>query len=295
MQLFIEIAIDLGFLFSSEIIAENPHPLKYSPYFYSHNIQRMENPNPKQEWFKEWFDSPYYHILYKQRDENEARQFIDRLLAVLQPPAGARMLDLACGRGRHACYLAERGFEVTGLDLSENNIQYAHQFEGPQLNFYTHDMRLLFRTNYFDYIFNMFTSFGYFQRERDHLRTLQNVHAGLRPAGIFVLDFFNSILVRKNLKAFEEKLVDDIAFSIQKEILGGRIIKTIDFFDGGRRHHFIESVRLFTLEDLQTLFRRAGLTIFQTYGDYELHTFDPEISPRLILTAKKDDGITTTG
>lgn len=260
-----------------------------------HNIHDMENQNPRKEWFEEWFDSPYYHILYKERDETEARRFIDRLLAVLQPPPGARMLDLACGRGRHARHLAGRSFDVTGLDLSENNIHYARQFERPGLNFFTHDMRLPFRTNYFDYIFNMFTSFGYFRRERDHLRTLLNIQAGLRPAGIFVLDFFNSMVVRKNLQASEEKRIDGIAFRIHKEILEGRIIKSIDFFDRGPRRHFIESVRLFTLEDLQTLFRRAGLTVFRTFGDYELHTFDPETSPRLILTARKDDGITTTG
>ena len=113
-------------------------------------------------WFKDWFNSPYYHNLYFKRDENEAAAFIDNLVNYLSPAPGSKMLDVACGRGRHSIQLAAKGFDVTGIDLSEDSINYALQFEKDNLHFYQHDMRLPFRINYYDFAFNFFTSFGYF-------------------------------------------------------------------------------------------------------------------------------------
>lgn len=246
----------------------------------------------EKEWFEEWFDSPYYHLLYRDRDEAEARAFLDRLLSVLQPAPGARVLDLACGRGRYATYLAEHGFDVTGLDLSTNNIRYARPFERENLYFYTHDMRLPFRSNYYDYILNIFTSFGYFRKERDHLKTLSKVRAGLRSTGFFILDYLNSPTVIKSLRPLEEKTIAGIHFHLRKYIDNGRVIKEIDFRDQGQDWHFVEKVRLFTLEELKDLFNQAGLRVVHTYGDYLLRPFEPDSSPRLILIARKDDGTT---
>ena len=79
------------------------------------------------DWFHDWFNSPYYHLLYRHRDEQEAAAFIERLIGHLQPPPGSRMLDVACGKGRHAVQLARHGFEVTGIDLSEESIAFAQQ------------------------------------------------------------------------------------------------------------------------------------------------------------------------
>src|SRR3712207_3900011 len=106
------------------------------------------------EWYKDWFNSPFYHKLYFQRDETEARQFIDRLLEHLRPPAGCRMLDVACGRGRHSKFLGAKGFDVTGIDISPDSIAFAKQCESESLHFFQHDMRLPFYINYFDYAFN---------------------------------------------------------------------------------------------------------------------------------------------
>nr|MCU0349019.1 methyltransferase domain-containing protein [Saprospiraceae bacterium] len=119
--------------------------------------------NGKSDWFKNWFNSPYYHLLYKNRDEQEAKNFIDRLLTELRPLDGATVLDLACGKGRYSRYLASKQYKVTGLDIAEESIRFAQQFENEHLSFFQHDMRLPYRINYFDYIFNFFTSFGYFE------------------------------------------------------------------------------------------------------------------------------------
>ena len=164
----------------------------------------------KKDWFELWFDSTYYDILYKHRDTEEAKYFIDRLLKHLSPAADATMLDLACGAGRHSIYLASKGFEVTGIDLSEKNIQLARQHEHEKLSFFKHDIRNYFRVHYFNYIFNFFTSFGYFNHERDNIKTLRAANWGLKNDGIIVIDFLNSHLVIKHLVPEEQKTIDGV-------------------------------------------------------------------------------------
>ncbi len=241
----------------------------------------------KKEWFLEWFDSPYYHVLYRSHDDSEAHLAIDAFLQPLDLAPDARVLDLACGKGRYARYLAEKGFDVTGLDISEASISYARQFEQEQLAFYQHDMRKPFRSNYFDAVLNMFTSFGYFNTDHDHLVTLKNVYQQLRPGGLFLLDFFNTTAVCQNLIPEQVKTIEGIDFHLQKEIQDGVVYKTVDFTLTGQPYHFQERVRLFTLTDFQVLFAAANLRIRQTYGDYQLSPFDEKTSSRLILIAEK--------
>lgn len=241
----------------------------------------------KKEWFAEWFDSPYYHTLYKNRDENEAQKTLDNLLKALDLPAGARILDLACGKGRHARYLAEKGFDVTGLDISDASITFARQFEHEHLAFYQHDMRHPFRINYFDAVMNMFTSFGYFETDRDHLLALKNVYRDLKPGGLFLLDYFNSEWVRQNLVRSDVKTVDGIEFHLKKNIQGEHVFKTVEFTTGSKHFHFRERVRLFSLTDFQTLFSSASLKLQCIYGSYNLDSFSAIDSKRLILIAQK--------
>src|ERR1700739_2454135 len=110
------------------------------------------------EWFTQWFDSKYYDILYKDRNQGEADMFITNLVKYLNPPAGSFMLDLACGKGRHAISLGKMGYKVTGLDIAERSIHIAEKSATKNLDFYIHDMRRPFMVNYYNYVFNLFTS-----------------------------------------------------------------------------------------------------------------------------------------
>jgi SAM-dependent methyltransferase len=239
------------------------------------------------EWFTEWFDSPYYHILYKKHDEKEAQQALDNLLSALKLPAGARIMDLACGKGRHSRYLAEKGFDVTGLDISRQSIEFASQFENDMLAFYQHDMRLPFRHNYYDAILNFFTSFGYFDNDADHLRTLVNVARGIKRDGLFLLDYFNSDWVRTVIGPPEVKEIDGIAFHTDKWLDEKHVFKKVEFDALGDHYLFEERVRLFTLPELDAMMQKAGMCIESTYGDYGLAPFDAGQSKRLIIVAKK--------
>jgi SAM-dependent methyltransferase len=239
------------------------------------------------EWFELWFDSPYYHTLYKQHDDQEAQTAIDHLLTVLNLPPGARVLDLACGKGRHSRYLADKGFSVTGLDISAASISYARGFEHDGLEFYQHDMRLPFRMRYFDAVFNFFTSFGYFDNDKDHQLAITNVAKGLRKDGRLMIDFFNSQVVLKNIVPQANKTVDGIEFHLQKKVENGYIVKRIHVQDGPASHRYEERVRAYGLADFEEIFAAAGLRIRATFGDYALSPFVPATSDRLVLWAEK--------
>lgn len=238
-----------------------------------------------ESWFTSWFDTPYYHILYKDRDDKEAQVFMDNIVHYLNLPEDAKILDLACGKGRHSIYLNEMGFDVTGADLSENSIAKANKFANDKLRFVVHDMREPCLKKY-DAILNLFTSFGYFENEDDNFKTLNAIHESLTEYGFAVIDFMNVYTVIDNLVASEVKTVDEIDFHIKRKVVDGFILKEIDFEDKGQSYHFTEKVRALTLEDFEQMMEEAGIYLLDTFGDYKLKKFHKKESERLIMLFK---------
>lgn len=250
----------------------------------SHPTTNNQQPTT-QNWFASWFDSPYYHVLYKERNFREAQVFMDNLTHYLNLPEQAKVLDLACGKGRHAIYLNQLGFDVLGVDLSENSIEIANKNANATLHFEVHDMRQSFEQKY-DAIFNLFTSFGYFECDSDHLKTLIAIKESLSEYGFGVIDFMNVTNVLSNLVPEETKTVDNIDFQIKRFHIDGYIYKEIDFEDQGVKHHFTEKVRAFTLQDFQELMLEAGIYLLDIFGDYKLKKFHKTDSERLIMIFK---------
>jgi len=239
-------------------------------------------PNRK-EWFGEWFDSPYYHILYKNRDTEEAKKFIDRIIEEFNFTAENKILDIACGKGRHAIYLNERGFDVTGIDLSEANIEYASRFENSRLQFQVHDMRKTFKKDAFCFVLNLFTSFGYFEEEKENQQAIAAMAENLKPGGQLLLDFLNPYVVVNNLVSEEVKIIDGIEFQLNRKFENGFILKTITFEDEEKKYHFVEKVKGIRKTMFETYFEKAGLKILNTFGDYDLQPYHPEKSDRMIF------------
>lgn len=238
-----------------------------------------------ENWFTSWFDTPYYHILYKDRNYREAQIFMDNLTHYLNLPEKAKVLDLACGKGRHSIYLNQLGFTVLGADLSENSIAEASKNSNETLHFKVHDMREPFEEK-FDAIFNLFTSFGYFENDDDNLTTLKAIKESLSEYGFAVIDFMNVNQVIETLVPEEVKTVDGIDFNIKRYVEDGHIFKEIDFEDQGKKYHFTEKVKALTLQNFQDLMDEAGIYLLDIFGDYKLKKFHKTESERLIMIFK---------
>lgn len=241
----------------------------------------------KECWFRGWFDSEYYHLLYNKRDDKEANFFITNLCNTFHLPPAARIWDIACGKGRHTLPFADKGFYVTGTDLSANSIKEALKNKKENVDFYVHDMRKPFRVNYFDCVVNIFTSIGYFEDYRDNFTVFHNVHSALKPGGIFVVDFFNAEKIKKTITPEYVEQRGDITFHIRKEITGDSIRKKINFEHHSKKYAFEESVSLLKKEDFENFATKSGFKVENVFGNYALEPFNIETSERLILIFKK--------
>jgi SAM-dependent methyltransferase len=238
---------------------------------------------PPKAWFKDWFNSHYYHILYTHRDDKEAETFIKNLKKMF-PFEHKNALDIACGRGRHAIFLNKQHMDVVGIDLSEENIEFANQFENEHLRFFVHDMRHLFYSNYFDYAFNLFTSFGYFSQESDNIKSLKCFYQSLKKGGLLILDFMNAHKIVHNLVLQEKK---KIIFNITRRIEQNTIIKEIEVIDGKEIYYFEENVQALKPEDFVRYFAQVGFKIESIFGNYALEPYHETNSERLIYIARK--------
>ncbi len=239
------------------------------------------------EWFKDWFNSPYYHLLYNNRDETEADFFITNLCNFLKLSSGSKIWDLACGKGRHSKALNKKGFTVVGTDLSKQSISNANLSSNVSLDFFVHDMRAPFRINYFESVFNLFTSIGYFENFKDNFLVFKNVAQALKPNGYFVVDFFNANKVCSVLKPNYLEKRDNIDFKITKQIIDKTIHKRIEFTAESKHYFFEETVSLLTKTDFENFAKQSNLNLVNTFGSYNLDEFNLETSDRLILIFKK--------
>lgn len=248
----------------------------------------MVQPVPQRgEWFASWFDSSHYHKLYANRDDAEASGFVDELVARLRPAGSSTMLDLGCGTGRHAKRLASKGFTVTGLDLAAGSIREAKQHEGRGLHFFRHDMRTPFGKNAFDYVFNLFTSFGYFHEPNEHLNVVRNMARSLKPRGRLVLDYMNVPFIEARLRREEVRQLDGVAYRISRWSDENHIHKRIVIHDTRfeKPLEYVERVAKFRVQDFQRMFALHGLRMAAVYGDYRLQRYDVLTSPRMVLVA----------
>ncbi len=240
-------------------------------------------------WFKDWFNSPYYHQLYFKRDEAEASSFINKLIDYLKPAPGSYMLDIACGKGRHSRLLASKGFNVTGIDLSADSIIEAKKYESENLEFFVHDMRLPFWINYFNYAFNFFTSFGYFNTRREHDNSIRTIAQSIKPGGIFVIDYLNVHYAEDHLVHKSEIEIEGINYFITKWFDETHFYKKIvvedDELDNPIEH--VEKVAKFSLGDFTDILAYHKLQIQEVFGDYNFNEYHVKNSPRMVMIAKK--------
>ena len=233
-------------------------------------------------WYENWFDSKYYHILYKSRDYEEASRFISNLNAYFEFNVEDHVLDLACGKGRHSIQLSKFNCKVTGIDLSPASIKIANESSNDRLWFRVGDMREDLGGPY-THVLNLFTSFGYFNNTDENIRVFESVEKALKSNGIFVIDFFNATCVEALISDPIQKDIEGIRFNISKRVENGIIHKNISFVDDGQEYNFEEQVQLLRLDDFRNFAKLTGFEIENVWGDYDLKDFKETSSERLIM------------
>lgn len=241
----------------------------------------------RKEWFAEWFDSKYYHILYNNRNYQEAEAFLSKLIDFLKPNLPDKIIDLACGKGRHSIYLNKLGYDVTGIDLSVNSIKEASLFANEKLKFEMADLRNLPYNNAFEFGLNLFTSFGYFESDEVNIEVFLQFNKILKPNGIILVDFLNATKIYAQTNCVEAKEIEGIQFLINKKIENNRVIKTIEFSDNGNKNFYSESVQLLELSDFEKLVEQTSFKLLHVFGNYNLEPYNQELSDRLIIVAQK--------
>jgi SAM-dependent methyltransferase len=240
-------------------------------------------------WYREWFNDPDYLTLYQHRDESEAEQMLNLIQDKINLYPNSKILDLACGNGRHSIELAKRGFDVTGLDLSETLLNIAKgnsKLNQLNINFIMGDMRRIEFENEFDLVVNLFTSFGYFKTDEENKSVILNIQKALKPNGHFFIDYLNKDLLIKTIEPESITQIDDTTLIQRRKIENNRVIKDIIIIKDGKETIYSEEVMLYSLNDFIVFLKYAGLTLTDTFGNYDGSPFNAS-SPRLIITGKK--------
>lgn len=237
-------------------------------------------------WYKHWFGTPYYKLLYGHRDDADAAAWVDAILERWQLPKGSSLLDLACGRGRHARWFHARGLQVVGADISAESIAEART-DVPGVEFLVRDMREPISGKRFDAVCCLFTSLGYFDSLADDQRVFDAVSTMLNPGGRFVVDFMNTEVVLRDLVKREVVEASGIRFRIDRQVEGDVLVKRITAEDGGCQHVFEERVQLLSQEQLERMAVQAGLIIEDRTDGPEPSPFDPGRSSRFVLWTRK--------
>ncbi len=243
-----------------------------------------------EEWFRDWFSSEEYLQVYEHRDDEDAKKLLQLIHTNMNLERGAFILDAACGAGRHIVNLAEEGYNCFGFDLSKTLLKKASEDAAERylkLNLFCADIRKVFLRRHFDLVMNLFTSFGYFKTDEENFRFAVSAFQMLKENGIYVLDFFNSNFVRKNLLSHSEKKVAGKTIIEKRSIKDERVVKEIIIKSDWGVSSFMESVKLYEKEKITGELLKIGFKLFSTYGDYDGSSYDAGKSPRLILFLTK--------
>ncbi|WP_151736597.1 class I SAM-dependent methyltransferase [Paenibacillus tengchongensis] len=238
------------------------------------------------EWYERSFGEDYL-IVYKHRDFCGARREVEAMIGWLHLPQGAKVLDLCCGMGRHSVALAQAGYEVTGVDLSEVLLREARKLDGAErVTWIRSDMRQLPLTGGFDAVVNLFTSFGYFEEDEEQVKVLREVWRMLKPGGKFVIDYLNPAYVIKHLVPQSTREDGDTLIDETRRIEDSYVKKDIVLTSrvDSTPRVYQERVKLYPLEPFRGLISAAGLSLEAVHGSYNEDEYHAETSTRMIFT-----------
>ncbi|HLT24465.1 MAG TPA: class I SAM-dependent methyltransferase [Ignavibacteria bacterium] len=244
-------------------------------------------------WYKEWFSSKFYLKLYRHRNDEDARNLVNLIQRTLPLKKDDRVLDIACGAGRHSLELARRGYKVTGFDLSSYLINEARKLcsKAPEkdlhVDFLINDMRNFNFNEKFDLAVNLFTSFGYFEEDKENFSVIKNASDSIKKGAWFVLDFINKEHIIENIVPYSRNKIGDEVLHQRRKIDGDFVVKDIRIISGSKELKYKEVLKLYSLSELKKAFNSFNLKIIKKYGDYFGNPYNLKESKRIILFAQK--------
>ena len=241
------------------------------------------------EWYKNWFASEEYLKVYRHRDEEDANDLLNLILSSTNLSAGSNVLDAACGAGRHSVPLREKGFNITAFDLSKALLKIGlrnSQKLKLKIDFFCSDIRNVPLKSKFDLIINLFTSFGYFDTDEENFLFIKKSKDFLFDGSYFAFDYLNKNELIENLVPETKKSQNGKTYLERRYISKGRVIKEIIITGNGESNNYIESVKLYSPEEMILLFEKSGFIIKDIYGDYKGNPFNKDKSGRLIIIAQ---------
>ncbi len=244
----------------------------------------------QQDWFGKWFESPWYLTLYAHRHNKEAALAVSLMLESTNLEFGSKVLDLCCGNGRHSLLLAERGFDVVGIDYSKNLLEIAKKsLETYNTKFFRQDMRHSYPSAPYDCICNMFTSFGYFDIENDNRTVIYRISEALKTGGYFFFDYLNAEYIRATFNPFTETILDNATIIQKRTITETHVKKRIEIYieNQSKPDVFEEKVRLYSPEQLKAILQSYSISTVKQYGNYSGSPFLEDSSPRCIIVGQK--------
>lgn len=248
------------------------------------------------EWWRDYFDDVFLRVYRAVLTPERTAVEIDGVIQLLDPPPGARVLDVGCGWGRHAIELARLGMEVTGFDHSAfllAEAERAGHAAGVEVRWSQGDMRALPFREEFDAAVSLFSSLGYFGSDDDDVRVLRGMRDAVRPGGLLLLDTMHRDLIAREFAERDWWSVPE----------GGvvRVEREFDAVEGSSREvlHWrgpdgvertkAHSIRIRTATEWGRLLEGAGWEAAEWLGDWDLEPFTLA-SPRLIVLARRPAG-----
>lgn len=220
----------------------------------------------KSEWWEDFFRGPWSELQKQGYPEARTCAETDFLVTALALEPGQRVLDLACGNGRHSIELAKRGMTVTGVDFNASALAIASRNaaeSGVAVTFVETDMRAIDYAGTFDAAFSFFTSFGYFTDEMDDLLVARRVAAALKPGGHFVVETMSletliPVYQTRRWEWTDEAHTCRLLEETHFDFATSRVEADWHFLDGDVLRSAHSSLRLYCVRELSDLLRRAG-------------------------------------
>ena len=242
------------------------------------------------EWYKDWFASEDYLDVYKHRNLEDTEKLVKLILFNIQINNDASILDAACGAGRYSIKFAELGFNVTGFDLSSTLLEIAKseaEKRNLKINFKLSDIREFFTSEKYDLVASLFTSFGYFDSDDENFMFINNAYNMLADNGYYVLDYLNKDFLENNLIGNSEKKIEDKNIFESRQIRNNRVEKKIKIVKDNNSSEYLESVKVYSYEQLIEKFNEIGFREIKTFGDYEGNQYQNKTSERCIIFFQK--------